>query len=167
MQKSKRQIYLEKELKKEKARIKRQCNKSQKQLQKERLLEIERLNNWMQDKAKEFRKDLVTRQTKAESILARALLKYNDEFNFSYQNIIYIKKKSLIKKFYIVDFFITSKKLIIELDGEYHYTMDQQAKDLERTKDLEALGYKVLRFDNYDVIKDPTCKGVINTIRAL
>ena len=167
MQKSKRQIYLEKELKKEKARIKRQCNKSQKQLQKERLLEIERLNNWMQDKAKEFRKDLVTRQTKAESILARALLKYNDEFNFSYQNIIYIKKKSLIKKFYIVDFFIPSKKLIIELDGEYHYTMDQQAKDLERTKDLEALGYKVLRFDNYDVIKDPTCKGVINTIRAL
>lgn len=167
MQKSKRQIFLEKELKKEKARIKRQCNKSQKQLQKERLLEIERLNNWMQDKAKEFRKDLVTRQTKAENILARALLKYNDEFNFSYQNIIYIKKKSLIKKFYIVDFFIPSKKLIIELDGEYHYTMDQQAKDLERTKDLEALGYKVLRFDNYDVIKDPTCKGVINTIRAL
>lgn len=40
MQKSKRQIYLEKELKKEKARIKRQCNKSQKQIQKERLAEI-------------------------------------------------------------------------------------------------------------------------------
>lgn len=167
MQKSKRQIYLEKELKKEKARIKRQCNKSQKQLQKERLLEIERLNNWMQDKAKEFRKDLITRQTKAENILACVLLKYNDEFNFSYQNIIYIKKKSIIKKFYIVDFFIPSKKLIIELDGEYHYAMDQQVKDLERTKDLEALGYKVLRFDNYDVIKDPTCKSIINTIRAL
>lgn len=167
MQKSKRQIYLEKELKKEKARIKKQCNRSQKQLQKERLLEIERLNSWMQDKAKEFRNDLVTRQTKAECVLAHALLKYNDEFNFSYQNIIYIKKKSLIKKFYIVDFFIPSKKLIIELDGEYHYTKDQQVKDLERTVDLETMGYKVIRFDNYDVIKDPTCKSIINTIRAL
>lgn len=167
MQKSKRQIYLEKELKKEKARIKRQCNKSQKQIQKERLAEIERINNWMQDKAKEFRKDLVTRQTKAECILARALLKYNDEFNFSYQNIIYIKKKSLIKKFYIVDFFIPSKRLIIELDGEYHYTKEQQIKDLERTKDLETLGYRILRFDNYDITKDVTCKNVIDAIRAL
>lgn len=51
---------------------------------------------------------------------------------------------------YIVDFCAPRKKLIIELDGSQH--LEQQEYDDERTKYLEAHGYRVLRFWNHDVI---------------
>ncbi len=51
---------------------------------------------------------------------------------------------------YIVDFCAPRRKLIIELDGIQH--LEQQEYDEERTKDLEARGYRVLRFWNNDVM---------------
>ena len=50
---------------------------------------------------------------------------------------------------YIVDFCAPRKKLIIELDGSQH--LEQDEYDEERTKYLEARGYRVLRFWNNDV----------------
>jgi len=44
------------------------------------------------------------------------------------------------------------KKLIIELDGSQH--LGQQEYDDERTKYLEARGYRVLRFWNHDVMNN-------------
>lgn len=49
---------------------------------------------------------------------------------------------------YIVDFYCASEKLIIELDGEVHLNSTKELKDLKRTKYLEKLGFKVLRFEN-------------------
>lgn len=51
---------------------------------------------------------------------------------------------------YIVDFCALRKKLIIELDGSQH--LEQQEYDEERTKYLEARGYRVLRFWNNEVL---------------
>jgi len=51
---------------------------------------------------------------------------------------------------YIVDFCAPRRKLIIELDGSQH--LDQAEYDEERTKYLEARGYRVLRFWNNDVM---------------
>jgi very-short-patch-repair endonuclease len=53
---------------------------------------------------------------------------------------------------YIVDFCAPRKKLIIELDGSQH--LEQQEYDEERTKYLEAPGYRVLRFWNHDVMNN-------------
>lgn len=53
---------------------------------------------------------------------------------------------------YIPDFVCIEKKLIIELDGSQH--LEQEEYDNERTKYLEALGYKVIRFWNNDVMKE-------------
>jgi very-short-patch-repair endonuclease len=53
---------------------------------------------------------------------------------------------------YVVDFCSPRRKLIIELDGSQH--LDQAEYDSERTKYLEAKGYRVLRFWNNDVMKD-------------
>ena len=53
---------------------------------------------------------------------------------------------------YIVDFFAPKAKLVIELDGSQH--LEQAEYDEERTKYLEAHGYRVLRFWNNDVLKD-------------
>jgi very-short-patch-repair endonuclease len=53
---------------------------------------------------------------------------------------------------YIVDFCAPRQKLIIELDGSQH--LEQKEYDEERTKYLEARGYRVLRFWNNDVLKN-------------
>lgn len=53
---------------------------------------------------------------------------------------------------YIVDFCAPRRKLIIELDGSQH--LEQQEYDEERTKYLEARGYRVLRFWNNDVMNN-------------
>lgn len=49
---------------------------------------------------------------------------------------------------YIVDFYCASEKLIIELDGEVHLNSTAEEKDMKRTEYLEALGFKVIRFEN-------------------
>jgi very-short-patch-repair endonuclease len=61
---------------------------------------------------------------------------------------------------YIPDFCSPKAKLVIELDGSQH--LEQEEYDQERTKYLESLGYKVIRFWNTDVINNT--EGVILTI---
>jgi very-short-patch-repair endonuclease len=53
---------------------------------------------------------------------------------------------------YIPDFVCVQKKLIIELDGSQH--LEQKDYDEERTKFLNSLGYKVIRFWNNDVMNN-------------
>ena len=53
---------------------------------------------------------------------------------------------------YIPDFWSPKAKLIIELDGSQH--LEQQEYDQDRTKYLELLGYKVIRFWNNQVMND-------------
>lgn len=52
---------------------------------------------------------------------------------------------------YIADFYCHKYKLIIEIDGEYHFTKEQIAKDLERTKNLNENGLQIIRFTNNDI----------------
>ncbi|MFZ5880566.1 MAG: endonuclease domain-containing protein [Chloroflexota bacterium] len=61
---------------------------------------------------------------------------------------------------YIPDFVCIEKKLIVELDGSQH--LQQVEYDEERTKYLNSLGYKVIRFWNNDVMKN--IEGVILAI---
>jgi len=53
---------------------------------------------------------------------------------------------------YIVDFYCPSEKLVVELDGEVHFDEEAQKYDAKRTKYLENLGLKVIRFENQEVI---------------
>ena len=61
---------------------------------------------------------------------------------------------------YIPDFCCPKEKVVIELDGSQH--LEQEEYDRERTKHLESLGYKVIRFWNNDVINN--IDGVILAI---
>ena len=61
---------------------------------------------------------------------------------------------------YIVDFCSIKAKLIIELDGSQH--LEQDKYDVERTRYLNAQGYKVIRFWNNQVMND--ISGVIRAI---
>lgn len=53
---------------------------------------------------------------------------------------------------YIVDFVCFDAKLIVELDGSQH--LERQKEDEERTAYLTAMGYRVLRFWNHEVLND-------------
>ena len=63
---------------------------------------------------------------------------------------------------YFADFACKDLKLIVELDGGQH--ADQQAYDENRTRVLEACGYRVLRFWNADVAD--SLDGVVETVAA-
>lgn len=52
---------------------------------------------------------------------------------------------------YILDFYIASAKIAIELDGSQHYSADGRESDKERDEFLEDNGIKVLRYSNYDM----------------
>ena len=64
-----------------------------------------------------------------------------------------IYKQRIIGR-YIVDFYCSSAKLVIELDGSGHYEPQQMDYDSARTAFLTALGLEVLRFSNRDVDRD-------------
>ena len=52
---------------------------------------------------------------------------------------------------YIVDFYIASLNLVIELDGSQHYEDAGKKKDEERDRFLGSLGCSVVRYSNADV----------------
>ena len=54
---------------------------------------------------------------------------------------------------YIVDFYCSKLKLIIEIDGEQHYLPENEEYENNRTAFLENAGYKILRFYNSDINK--------------
>ena len=55
---------------------------------------------------------------------------------------------------YIADFVSLKNFLVIEVDGEYHQTPEQQQKDQYRTDYLQSKGYRVIRFTNQQVLAD-------------
>ncbi|MEE4259997.1 MAG: endonuclease domain-containing protein, partial [Bacteroidales bacterium] len=52
---------------------------------------------------------------------------------------------------YIVDFYCSAEKLVIELDGKDHFTPEGSDRDNKRDTYLNSLGIKVLRFENCDI----------------
>ncbi len=59
---------------------------------------------------------------------------------------------------YITDFAARSLRLVIELDGGQH----SAGKDAERTRIIEAHGYRIVRFWNNEVMEN--LEGVLATI---
>ena len=53
---------------------------------------------------------------------------------------------------YIVDFYCSAARLIIELDGGHHADGSTPARDQVRSRWLEARGYRILRFWNSDIL---------------
>ena len=69
---------------------------------------------------------------------------------------------------YIVDFYIPSKHLVIELDGRQHLTEEHKEKDKTRDKFLEKQGLRILRFSNESIHKNfaDVCQIILNHIEV-
>ena len=52
---------------------------------------------------------------------------------------------------YIVDFFIPSAKIVIELDGSQHFEIEAKHLDNLRDIELSTYGIRVLRYTNMDI----------------
>ena len=91
--------------------------------------------------ARENRKKL----TPAALILWEHLRQEQLGVNFRRQHVIYD---------YIVDFVCLEKMLGIEVDGAYHAEREQMEDDAVRTAHLEQIGFRVLRFNNEEVMFD-------------
>ncbi|MFQ5963876.1 MAG: endonuclease domain-containing protein [Candidatus Scalinduaceae bacterium] len=63
---------------------------------------------------------------------------------------------------YTVDFYCPELKLAVEIDGGVHYYNSRIISDSQRQKVIEALGIKVLRYTNNDILKN--IEGVIQDI---
>lgn len=68
---------------------------------------------------------------------------------------------------YIADFACMEAKLIIEIDGNSHDIPDQVEYDAERTRILNALGWRVLRIRDTLVLSDPSATAalILETLR--
>ena len=81
--------------------------------------------------------------TKAESVLWECLRGTQLGFQFRRQHPIYE---------YIPDFVCLKKRLVVEVDGGYHFVGNQPLSDEERTRYLKQYGFDVIRFTNDEVL---------------
>ncbi|HET7364710.1 MAG TPA: endonuclease domain-containing protein [Burkholderiales bacterium] len=54
---------------------------------------------------------------------------------------------------YIADFYCAREMLVIEVDGDSHFTTAGERCDAHRTAELETKGVRVLRFTNLEVMQ--------------
>ena len=105
---------------------------------------------FVEGKAEEFRRSLIEKQTDAEKKF-KTILK-SLKIGYEFQKIFYYTRPGG-NSFYIVDFYIPSKEVVIEIDGGYHNTDNQVKLDRQRTKVLKKEGIEeVIRFTNNNVL---------------
>src|SRR5438876_10552531 len=64
---------------------------------------------------------------------------------------------------YIADFYCASRLLIIEVDGDSHFTAAGETHDARRTEALQTEGLQVIRVTNLEVMQE--FEGVCERIR--
>jgi len=105
-------------------------------------------------KLKELARQLRNNSTKAEVIL---WLKLKGKQMYGYD----FHRQKPINNF-ILDFFCNELMLAIEVDGYSHELIEVYNKDLKKDKKLNELGITVLRFSDYQVLKE-----MDNVLRAI
>ncbi|MGD0848767.1 endonuclease domain-containing protein [Bradyrhizobium sp.] len=110
----------------------------------------------MVDRQRQFARKMRAEPTDAERVLWQRL-RHDIALIGSH-----FRRQALVGPF-IVDFASRKAKLVIELDGGQHEW--QQASDAQRTRYIEAAGYRVLRFWNHDVLGN--LEGVLSEIQRV
>ena len=106
--------------------------------------------------------------TPAEKFLWEKVRKRNFiGLRFNRQYAINYKLLDSTDNWFIADFYCHEKRLIIEVDGPIHEARKEY--DLERGQTLTYLGFRIIRFSNYDILNnwDEVEIQLINFIKDL
>jgi len=106
------------------------------------------------------KKEIIKRARELRSNMPPAELKLWAELRSKQLDGLRFRRQHTIPPF-IVDFYLPSHRLVIEVDGDSHD--DNTAYEIRRTYYLEQREYKILRFRNEEVYED--LAGVIERIR--
>ena len=73
-----------------------------------------------------------------------------------------VNRQKIIGSF-IVDFYISSANIVIEIDGLQHTMPEHEQADRERDRELTMLGILVLRYTNRDINRnfDAVCQDIL------
>jgi very-short-patch-repair endonuclease len=104
---------------------------------------------------KNFRKQLRNSLTAAEAVLWQTL-KGRQLLGKKFRRQVSIGR-------YIVDFYCPEAGLVIELDGERHFSITIDEYEAQRTKYLEEDGLRIIRFENKELYDN--LEGVLETIK--
>jgi very-short-patch-repair endonuclease len=100
----------------------------------------------MAEETKAFARTLRKNTTDAERSLWAALREFK-------QTGLHFRKQAPIGP-YIADFVCHRAKLVVELDGDQHGADHTVAYDKARTAFLNSRGYRVIRFANWEVLRE-------------
>ncbi len=115
-------------------------------------------------KITEISRILRLNMTPAERILWKELRSKKLWVKFLRQHPIYVfTEDSWQYRFVIADFYCDALKMIIELDGEVHNTLEVEALDTYKQSLLSQQWYNIIRFDNSEIIN--TLQNCIKNIR--
>jgi len=95
---------------------------------------------------KDFSRDLRSRRQLSETLLWNCLKSKKTGYSFS-------RQKPILN--YIADFFCKELRLVLEIDGSSHFSVEAQEKDRERDRQMEVLGLRVIRVKDSDVRRNP------------
>lgn len=132
-----------------------------------RAIKVKQHNKCMNKMADKFQKENVLSETKAEERFYKVALSKKLKLEKQYRIDIVRKEDKKILRFYFADFCDIKHKLIFEVDGEYHFTKEQEKKDLKRTRDLNKLGYIVFRITNKQVALGKTTQFLIECYKRI
>ncbi len=125
--------------------------------------DVEKHNKKMIDSAEFHASNMKENPSYLEKIMMEFLDNHNIKYEF--QKIYYIKKKKSIHRYFIVDFYIPHRNIIIEVDGKFH--KNQVDYDTERTNTIKQhFGkIKVIRF-MYEDFSNGKLEELLSILRA-
>lgn len=143
--------FSERKIYKEKAEIYRQEKREEsKRIKAEKMKEpayaymkecIHKRNSWIE----KTKKKNIDNSTKSEKLLLKTALKrFGKRVKAQHE-------MTINGHIYFLDFYIKSLRVAIEVDGGYHSTIEQSAKDMERDANLASVGIKTIRIKNEQV----------------
>jgi len=97
----------------------------------------------------ELRTKLHQHKTNTELLFQKALIESlkDEQKRFRFPLLI----TQAIIGWYIVDFLLPHKRLIIELDGKQHFSLSGRTDDIIRDGYLKKIGFDILRYSNTEV----------------
>ena len=122
--------------------------------------------------SKQFRKDDTVSQknekvVRISRVLRRNMTKEEKHLWYDFLKLlpVTVNRQKVIGQ-YVVDFYIASAKLVIELDGAQHFEKENKENDRIRDQALQEMGLAVFRYTNLDIHKrfDAVCREILSCL---